>query len=206
MEGGSPGVAMSNKVVIPSSSSSSTSGHGSDSETNHYDRQSAHTKSSKSPSKSSNSSSVHSSNSSEPSNFGANNKVMIVTGDRGNMVVDLSQVPQGLRDAILSGTALITLPEGINDLLQPGYAMIDIPPDEGDDAIKNAAAFPYGVNNKTQFWDVMQHNGSTIPEKHSKKNSKKLTTVFPFHPNQDTYVSPIHFFLLCFFGKKHGKF
>ncbi|CAG7733934.1 unnamed protein product, partial [Allacma fusca] len=39
------------------------------------------------------------------------------------MVVDLSAVPPDLREAILAGTALITLPDGAKKRLEPGYTM-----------------------------------------------------------------------------------
>jgi hypothetical protein len=56
-------------------------------------------------------------------------KVMIVTGDSKNMVVDLSGVPQDLRDAIIAGTALITLPDGLNSSVsrKGGYTIVSIP-------------------------------------------------------------------------------
>lgn len=183
-------------------------------------------------------------------------KVMIVTGDSQNIVVDLSGVPHDLKNAIVSGTALITLPDGLDKMLQPGYTMITIPasksitssssktpsaaggvgaedgkptpatavggarsinkngnnkdaainitigiddekplvpPGGGSSSSNNSSDDEcklFGTKNKAQIWDVLQN---TMGKQHDAggggKNKKKITTVFPFHPNQDAYVS-----------------
>jgi len=125
----------------------------------------------------------------------SNDKVMIVSGDSQNMVVDLSAVPLDLREAIISGTAILALPDELNQRLEPGYTMIAIPqdheyeilpspknyhpphpkdPKEGSEGRDN-----YATKNLAQVWDVMQH----------KSKGKRITTVLPFHPNQDSHVS-----------------
>lgn len=175
-------------------------------------------------------------------------KVMIVTGDSQNIVVDLSGVPLDLKNAIVSGTALITLPDGLDTMLQPGYTMITIPatntarpmspkssshsqlvveggstlgssPSGGnphrktlgkDGVVKIAMGQDddkplvtkgsssgsgsddecklFSTKNKTQIWDVIQQ---TVGKQDTigSKGKKKITTIFPFHPNQDSYVS-----------------
>lgn len=162
-------------------------------------------------------------------------KVMIVTGDSQNIVVDLSGVPLDLKNAIVSGTALITLPDGLDTMLQPGYTMITIPATQnqsssrkhagasrsshrgrGDDVkplvtsggggrSKASAGLSsddecklFATKNKAQIWDVLQQNkidaqgeGDEETGGRGSKSKKKITTIFPFHPNQDSHVSDL---------------
>lgn len=163
-------------------------------------------------------------------------KVMIVTGDSQNFVVDLSEVPLDLKNAIVSGTALITLPDGLDTMLQPGYTMITIPATQnqqqssskkpsgasrnshrgkGDDvkplvtsgggrskgtglSSDDDECKLFATKNKAQIWDVLQQNkieaqgeGDEDTGGRESKSKKKITTIFPFHPNQDSYVSDL---------------
>lgn len=135
-----------------------------------------------------------------PAGSSSNDKVMIVTGDSQNMVVDLSAVPLDLRNAIISGTTMVTLPDGLNSRLEPGYTMITLPQDHEYEHIppyppkesipKNPArddVSKYGTKNMTHVWDVMQH--SNLGKGNYKGKGKRITTVLPFHPNQDAHVS-----------------
>jgi len=132
---------------------------------------------------------------------------MIVAGDSQNMVVHLSAVPLDLREAIISGTALVTLPDGLGQQLEPGYTMINLPQDHEYEHIppypspKSDRRNPpkssyrddrgkYGTKNLTHVWDVMQHGSG------AKGKAKRVTTVIPYHPNQDAHVSFTALFLL----------
>jgi hypothetical protein len=178
---------------------------------------------------------------------------MIVTGDSQNMVVDLSGVPQDLRDAIISGTALITLPDGLkNSSIKGGYTIVSLPtssttthsksnannsnassttsthqhtstkttgnkrlPSGEENEIKALSTpststnlnlnvhqlergelydqifnnYAYGNKNKTQIWNVMQQSVQQTLIEGANGKKKRITTVLPFHPNQDVYVS-----------------
>lgn len=60
-------------------------------------------------------------------------------------------------------------------------------------------SYKYGTKNKTQIWDVMQQQSvqqTLIEGKNGKK--KQITTILPFHPNQDVYVSHSFFIKIIF--------
>lgn len=124
-----------------------------------------------------------------------NDKVMIVSGDSQNMVVDLSGVPLDLREAIISGSALVALPDGLNQRLEAGYTMITVPQDHAYEILPSPKPKPkdskeppegrdnYATKNLAQVWDVLQQKGK----------GKRITTVLPFHPNQDSHVRTTNF-------------
>lgn len=54
--------------------------------------------------------------------------------------------------------------------------------------------------NKTRVWDMMQQSVQQTLIEGENGKKKRITTVLPFHPNQDVYVSPINclsHFLRC---------